>query len=619
MTTFPWTISCLAVLTTAFSALAQDEPFLSIPEREHVLATLREEHPRLLIEPDAWVRVRAAIATDRRVSAWHEKLVRQADDLLDAPPSEYVIPDGKRLLATSRRVRDRVMLLAYAHHTTGDSAYVDRAWAELESAGNFKDWNPSHFLDTGEMTAAFAIGYDWLYGEWSDEQRAFLQDAIIKHGLTPGLKSYRGEERYGWFVRSVHNWNQVCNGGLALGALAIADTHPEIAAEIVHGGLLSLPRAMREFAPDGGWAEGPGYWNYATAYNVLHLAALEAALGTDFGFCDFPGFDRTGEFPVFISSPTTRTFNYADGRDSPIRAWQLFWLADRFSQPDYAAFEVTAARPMPLDVLWGVKAGLPHEMSTLPLDRHFDGVGAVTMRSAWNDPDALFVGLKGGSNAVNHSQLELGSFVFDAGGVRWAMDTGRDDYNMPAYFGNKRWTYYRLRAEGQNTIVFAPGGGPEQDPKASAKVIETRFGESEAWAGVDLTKAYASALRGGSASRRVGLVGGRSRLVIEDRIEPGGAEPLPAWWFMHTTADVQVDDSGRRAVLRQDGKALIARIDEPSTARFTLTDARPLPTSPDPSMQHQNEGIRKLAIELAIAGPTTVRVEMQLASDDVGR
>ena len=33
-----------------------------------------------------------------------------------------------------------------------------------------------------------------------------------------------------------------------------------------------------EYGPDGAWAEGPGYWRYATQYNVVFLAALETAL-----------------------------------------------------------------------------------------------------------------------------------------------------------------------------------------------------------------------------------------------------------------------------------------------------------------------------------------------------
>ena len=57
----------------------------------------------------------------------------------------------------------------------------------------------------------------------------------------------------------------------------------ELAGEILHDALESIQLAMAEFAPDGAWKEGPGYWNYATSYNVVFLAGLQTALGTDFG------------------------------------------------------------------------------------------------------------------------------------------------------------------------------------------------------------------------------------------------------------------------------------------------------------------------------------------------
>ena len=59
---------------------------------------------------------------------------------------------------------------------------------------------------------------------------------------------------------------------------------------------------MASFAPDGGWPEGPGYWDYATQYNVFYLAALETALGTDFGLDKTPGFADTGNFRIQLSS-----------------------------------------------------------------------------------------------------------------------------------------------------------------------------------------------------------------------------------------------------------------------------------------------------------------------------
>lgn len=598
------------------SAIAQQETFLRIPAEADILRTLRPGHPRVLTTAEIWAGVKNAIEADPRIGAWHKTLIGQAEETLAQVPSRYEIPDGRRLLRTSRRVLGRVQLLAYAYRTTADQRFVDRAWAELSAAAAFQDWNPSHFLDTGEMTAAFGIGYDWLYDAWSDDQRGSLRDAIVRLGLTPGQRSYQRKESYGWWVRARHNWNQVCNGGLALGALAIADEEPGLAAEILHAGLESLPIAMREFAPDGGWGEGPGYWNYATTYNVEHLAALQTALGSEFGFADFPGFSRTGEFPLFMSSPSRKMFNYADGHESPISAPQLFWLSSQFHHPDFAAFEALAAAPAPLDVIWAAQATIPKSMSSLPLDRWFQGVGVVTMRSAWSDPDALFVGLKGGSNAVNHSHLELGSFVLEASGVCWGLDLGSDNYNMPAYFGDQRWTYYRLRAEGQNTIVLDPGNGPEQDPRAEAPVIETAFQAAESSATVDLTRAYAKALAGGRLTRRIGLVQGRSRVLIEDQIEPGGVA-VEAWWFMHTRAEIAIAPDGRSAILSQDGKRLAADLVSPPGAAFSVMDARPLPNSPDPQMQNKNEGVRKLTVHTSVEGPTRLRVVLRpLGADE---
>ena len=61
----------------------------------------------------------------------------------------------------------------------GNKHCVERAWRELEAAANFPDWNPRHFLDTAEMTHAFAIGYDWLYDVWTTQQRKGIDRCIV--------------------------------------------------------------------------------------------------------------------------------------------------------------------------------------------------------------------------------------------------------------------------------------------------------------------------------------------------------------------------------------------------------------------------------------------------------
>src|SRR5437773_1465814 len=134
--------------------------------------------------------------------------------------------------------------------------------------------------------------------------------------------------------------------------LAFADDEPQIAGGIVHDAMEPLTLAVAEFSPDGAWKEGPGYWNYATSYNVVFLAGLQTALGTDFGLSQMPAFNATGLFPIYLTGPLGRTFNYADGGDRTIRAPQMFWLARRFDQPVFAWYEREAAAPAVLDLLW---------------------------------------------------------------------------------------------------------------------------------------------------------------------------------------------------------------------------------------------------------------------------
>ena len=601
-------------LLLPFSALAlragpADPPLVPIPSAAELLAHLHQGHPRLLASANDFAQLTQRLAADPALEAWRTKLRERAQEIMAAKPSRYEIPDGLRLLATSRRVVNRVYVLGLLYRLEGKPAYAERAWQELDAAAHFPDWNPRHFLDTAEMTHAFAIAYDWFYDTWTPEQRALLRQAMVEKGLKPALGLYRTG---GWWTQARHNWNQVCNGGIGMGALALADVEPELAGEILEAALKSLQLAMAEFAPDGAWKEGPGYWNYATSYNVLLLAALDTALGTDFGLSEINGFSQTGLFPIYLTGPLGRTFNYADGGDQAIRAPQMFWLARRFNQPMYAWFERQAASPAPLDLLWcDANSGTPASAGSgpasagLPLDKDFRSAEVAVFRSEWENPKALFLGFKAGDNRANHSHLDLGNFVFDALGARWAMDLGADDYNLPGYFGAQRWQYYRLRAEGQNTLVLNPGPGPDQNPSAAARLIRFESKPAKAFAIADLTSAYSRSAR--KVWRGIAMLG-RNQLLIEDEIQ--AAQPADLWWFMHTPASIEIENGGRAATLQQVGLQLRAEILSPALASFVIRDAQPLPDSPHPDHQARNQQIRKLTIHLP--GVTNCRLAVRL-------
>ncbi|MFC1717171.1 heparinase II/III family protein [Candidatus Poribacteria bacterium] len=545
-----------------------------------MLNTLRKEHPRLIALDSDVEQVKKLIETNSDASSLYNRLKRDAEKIIGEPPVEYKLA-GPRLLGVSRRCLDRVYKLATLYRLDGDRKYLDRVKKELMAAAGFKDWHPEHFLDTAEMTHALAIGYDWLYDDLTDEERKIFREAIIQKGLKPAQEAYEGTQRWKWWVTCRHNWNQVCNGGIALGALAIAEEEPELCEYILEQAFKSFPLAMAEYAPDGGWPEGPGYWHYATRYTVYFLAGLKTALGTDMGFSSSTGFPESGMFRIHFAGPTDMTFNFADAGSGAGSAEEMFWMAQEFDQPLYAWHQRHyLRRANALNLWWFDPSGESPE--GLPLDAMFEGVDVAFFHSAWEDTDAIFVGFKGGDNKANHSHLDLGTFVLDALGERWAVDLGGDNYNLPAYFGQNRWTYYRLKTEGHNVLTL---DGANQDPRAEAPIIAFGSTPERAFAVADLSAAYAKEAK--RVRRGVAMLD-RSRVVVQDEVE--APEPVSVVWGFHTGAEIDIQ--GRVAVLTQDDAHLAIQIVEPADAAFKVVSAQP------PEPQAQNEGISNLTIQL---------------------
>ena len=562
------------------------------PGEDDVLATLRKAHPRLLVLDDDIARLRQQVKDDATAGRYFEHLKSVGDKLLDEPVSERILI-GPRLLHVSRQVLGRIATLGGLYRLTGEEKYAIRCREEMLAAAAFADWNPSHFLDVAEMTNALGIGYDWIHPALSEADRATIRTAIVEKGLKPGLAVYAADK--GWHKRT-NNWNQVCNGGLTVGALAVADEEPEIARQIIRHARASIPLAMADFAPDGGCVEGPGYWSHATRYMIYYGAALRTALGSDFGFFDSPGFANTGMFRIHSIGPLGRTFNYADAGDGAGGAAQMFYLARAFDRPVYATHERMMMENRgdidPFHLLWFNADGTKEEVEKLPTAEKFDGVEVALMRSAWGDPQAAFVGFKGGDNAASHANLDLGTFVYDVDGVRWALDLGPDDYNLPAYFGKLRWTYYRMRTEGQNTLTL---DGQNQNVRGKSKIAGFSAVPERPFAVADLTDAYAGQAQ--RVTRRIELA--EKRLTITDELT--AAEPVEVVWHMHTRAMIQIQPEKNRAVLSQDNKRVIATIEEPPGARFEIAPSDPVPeaTANPPSRSRPYERLKeKLLVRL---------------------
>jgi hypothetical protein len=553
-------------------------PSVAAQEGADPLATLRPAHPRIWITAEDVPRLRESVRKDGLAKKYLGIVEKAGVKMLDDAPAERVLI-GPRLLSVSRATLNRVRTWAGLYLVTGEKRFAERAIREMRTVAAFSDWNPSHFLDVAEMTAACGIGYDWLHDVMTEDDRAVIRGAIVKHGLTPGVEAYR--TKVSWTVRT-NNWAQVCSGGLTIGALAIADEEPVLAREVIESARKALVRPMTVFGPDGGFSEGPGYWSYATQYTVYYLAALETALGNDFGYAASPGLAETGLFRIHTIGPSGLTFNYADAGERAGPAPQMFWMARKYDHPEYAAHERMLAGDSVdfLHLLWLDPRGDAKTLHALPTSAIFRGVDVATFRSSWKDDDAVFVAIKGGDNKASHAHLDLGSFVLDVGKRRWVTDPGPDDYNLPAYFGKLRWTYYHLNTEGQNTLRI---DGENQVLDAKAKIVQFDAGKG---AVVDLSAAYAPKA---NVKRSVRLI--QQGVEIEDEI--AATEPVDVAWGVHTMATVEIEGGGASAILRQGDERLHVTVVSPPNAKLEAKPVAP------PAPQRQHPGMTKLIVRPA--------------------
>ncbi len=592
---------CLALMSGASlvrpaAALSGAEGKLSPPPPEKILKTLRPAHPRLKLDADAVVRLRKLVKSDELAGRIYKQIKYDAKKALAAKPSIYEIPDGRRLLSVSRRVLERVRALAFVYLIEGGQPYVDRAWAELEAAAGFKDWNPKHFLDTAEMTHALAIGYDWLYDRWSGDQRKLLRDAIVAKGLHEAMKFYEPKHR-SWATRT-NNWNQVCNGGIGMGALAIAEDEPKLAAAILHHAIKSIPLPMRAYGPDGAGTEGVTYWSYGTRYNTAFMAGLTSALGTDFGLSDMDVYGISGDYHLYMSGAGRVGFNFCDCGLANLSTPQHFWIGRRYKLPRASWFRYTelqrsTRKAKVNDLIWYDASAADFDVSAVPLDKHFREAEVASMRSDWTDPDALVVGIQGSpTDHYNHRHLDAGTFILEALGERWFIDLGseRQTYLRHQHkFG--RWDFYRLRAEGHNTLVINPSKGADQITSKPAQITTFQSSPKLVTAVMDLSRIYAANAQ--RVTRTFAMVNRRA-VTVTDTIE--AAKPVDVWSFFHTEADVKLDADAKGATLTQNGKHLRVELVEPKGATLQVLPAAPLPTSPNPDIQAKNTGVRKLGI-----------------------
>jgi len=541
------------------------------------------DHPRILLLQGEEVTIKKSIAADKTWERMNQAIINESDAMLKLNVSER-IKIGRRLLDKSRESLRRLFYLSYAWRMTKDDKYLKRAEQELLGLSAFTDWNPTHFLDVAEMTMAVSIGYDWLYQGLPQSSRLTIKEAIIKKGIEPSL-----DPKFNSWLKANHNWNQVCNAGMAYGAMATYEDNPGLAIKILNRSIASVNTPMEEYGPDGNYTEGYGYWGYGTTFNVLLIGALDKLFGENFGLTEKTGFLKTAGFMESMTGTSGMPFNFFDSGSSGELNAAMFWFADKLKDPSLLWVEKTRIinneakkqvkdRVLPAIMLWS--AGINIKDMPAPKDLMWVGRGknpVALMRTSWTDSNAIYVGFKGGSPSLNHGHMDAGSFVMEANGVRWAMDFGAQNYESLESKGvdlwnmkqnSQRWQVMRYNNFVHNTLT---ANNELQQVKGHAPLMS--FSRSQAFmnATCDLSSLYTTSL---SKALRGIAIADKKYVLVRDEIESSSNETTIRWTML-TPATVSITGSNK-AELTKNGKKLILHVQEPATVNMKTWSTEPV-------------------------------------------
>ena len=552
------------------------------------------QHPRLLLRMDDFARMQSAIASDSRLATVHQHINDRAEHLLSQEPLAYH-KVGKRLLNVSRAALERILFMSYMYRMTGEEMYLAKAESTLNEVSSFADWNQKeHYLDVAEMAFGVAIGLDWLYDELQQSTKDNAKRALKAYAFD----TYMTEDG-DVFRRSMSNWNQVCTAGLISAAIACYEDDPSAMAEIIETLVQSnKTHGMTMYNTDGNYSEGYTYWAYGTTYQVITMAALENIFGHDGGLKQSSaGFARTGMWIMFMEGPSGQCFNFSDSNAPVYPRLPLWYISSFYKDASLLYKEVSKLedgsygksfderRFLPLVQVFADASLLKRNLYAPVQKVWFGGETVEThptvlVHTDMSDPSKdYFLAMKGGRASTSHAHMDGGSFIFDAFGMRWAMDLGLQKYNDLEEYGidlwnfgknSTRWNVFRLNNLSHNVVtidgnIYHNEGGAFLDKKYYTEKPGALGGRCTCYAANRYVSPDNDIVNPLTRTAELVARGEGYDLVVTDALTAASGKAPKVRWAMATPAVAEIV-SDQCIKLSQGGKVLYLTNSEASGA-----------------------------------------------------
>lgn len=280
-------------------------------------------HPRIWLRQEDLPRAREAVAGLLR-KQWDAFLASGVDPWMDGPvkpePQPYpgnirVIPLWRQMYVDCQEALYAVKHSAVAWRLTGDRIYLDNARRWLLALARWDVNGPTARSYNDEaafrVTTALAWGYDWLHDELTAEERQCVHDALLARGRE--LFRYVTEDiRIHIKLLDSHGVRSL-SMTLVPAALALFGEDEEARRWLNY----TIEYFFCLFTPwggdDGGWAEGPAYWQTGVSFFTEAITLLKKATGVDVFARSF--FRNTGRFILNTYCQDTLFMAFGDMSD----------------------------------------------------------------------------------------------------------------------------------------------------------------------------------------------------------------------------------------------------------------------------------------------------------------
>jgi hypothetical protein len=559
--------------------VAEDAVPLPFPDVREVIDHIGSKHPRLIIAPGDVERLRSL-----GQGVLEQELARvtgSCDRLIGEPlfPEPGFLPEGEEwgpaYTQTFRTFRPFVWGMercAEAYLLSGEREYGEEARRRLM---HLMSWDPDggsglgHNDELGtDLVRYGSRAYDYVYDLLSEKEKEDCRRSLAARmeQLYWSLKARPFEVRP--FDSHAMDYHL---GDLTESCVAMAgeiDVAPWLECCL---SLVWAPFYPPFGGPDGGWSEGPNYWQWSTARFLRVFALVRSATG-------LPVHDRewvrnTGYFKLYCNPPYSQLSPFGDGHEFPAAGGSTMWDLARLTGNPHSMWyaEEQGFRPRSLAAFLSHDDELIARPPTdIPQARCFHDVGLVCMHSDLaHGEDNVHVMMRSSPyGATSHSYADQNAFILHAYGEPLAIASGYYPYYASPH--HREWTWQTKAA---NSIGVNGEGQQTRDWNSRGRI--THFETSDYWhyAVGDAREAYAGRLRKFDRHivylRPASTHVGPAVVILDDLAAP--ASSTFQWW-LHALEEMAVDSPTQTVRIRRRNAGLEVHFLAPAGLSFSQTD-----------------------------------------------